>query len=209
MLEQIAFIEIGQHAYKPSQLCDRENPLFLAGYPHLILPDEFYNEENNWLPFLEFLNLRVSPNAEDILDLANIFAQQFQSGSIDMPKLDELAKLIVTELSNQKADCPIFERIKKVNFIPSYFYTSPPSINLKIFNPIATKQSATCCIHDSYFKEHLDLVWTTNAILPDYCRDVSDLLKIPDDKPSCSLVVANFIEILKRCSNEQFIRFLF
>jgi hypothetical protein len=208
VLEQIAFIEIGQHAYKPSQLCDRENPLFLAGYPHLILPDEFYKKETNWLPFLKFLNLRVSPNAEDILDLANVFAKQFQNGSINTPKFDELAKLLVKELSSEKADCPIFERIKKVNFIPSYFYKSPRSIHLKVFSPIATKQSATCCIHDSYFKEHLDLVWTTNAILPDYCRDVSDLLKIPDDKPSCSLVVSNFIEILKRCSNEQFIRFL-
>ena len=206
VLENIAFIQIGQHAYKPSQLCDRENPLFLAGYPNLILPDEFYNKEDNWLPFLKLLNLRVSPDAKEILDLANIFAQKFQNGSIDTPKLDELAKRIVKELSNEKASIlnrPIFEKIKKVKFIPSYFCTSSPSIHLKVFNPIATKQSANCCIHDSYFKEHLDLVWIKNAILPDYCRAVSVLLQIP---PSCSLVVDNFIEILKRCSNEQFIK---
>ncbi len=91
VLEKIAFIQIGQHSYKPSQLCDRENPLLLAGYPHLILPDEFYNKEDNWLPFLKFLNLKVSPNAKETLVLANIFAELFQSGSIDTQKLDELA----------------------------------------------------------------------------------------------------------------------
>ena len=132
--------------------------------------------------------------------MAKIFTQQFEAHSIDILKLGELAKLIINELT---FDCTIFERIKGVKFIPSYFCTQAHLVNLKVFNPIVLKK-ANIYIQNTYFKEHLDFVWTINDILPDYCRNVKGLKML--DTPSCSVVVNNFIEILKRCSNEQFFK---
>ena len=171
----------------------------MAGFNHLILPDEFYHTESNWLPFLNYLKLRVYTNDDDILELAKIFTQKFESGSIDTTKLGKLAKLIMEELRYKKVDCQIFDQIKTINFIPSYFCNSENNIHRKVF---ALKKE-NICIQDSYFKENLDFVWTTNAILPDYCKNVEGL-EISEG-PSCSVVVDNFIDILKQCSNGQFL----
>jgi len=78
VLSQIRFITTGNQAFKPSQLYDRASPLFVAGIQTRILPDEYYNDYN-WLLFLGFLNLNIIPSDEDILEMAKIFSQHFES----------------------------------------------------------------------------------------------------------------------------------
>lgn len=149
----------------PSELHDRANKLFVAGFKNRILPDEYYSDE--WLPFLRFLKLKVTPSDEDLLELASIFTHQFENKLMDATQLknlsDELIKQLTKNKGSRKPDSTIVAQLRKVKFLPSYFLTSPPSIHLKVFNPT----NGNVSLEGAFSKDHIDFVWTTNAILPD------------------------------------------
>ena len=164
-LGQIRFITIGNQAFMPSELHDRDNKLFVAGFKNRILPDEYYSDK--WFPLLLFLKLKVTPSDEDLLELASIFSHQFESKLIDAGQLkklsDELIKQLTKNKISRRPDSAIVAQLRKFKFLPSYFVTSPPSIHLKVFNPTNDNVS----LEGAFSKDHIDFVWITNAILPD------------------------------------------
>jgi len=143
--------------------------LFVAAFQARILPDEYYNDRN-WLPFLGFLKLNIIPSDEDILEMAKIFSQNFERKLIDAKKLQDLSGKLLRQLAInkkwRKGDSNIVARLRQIKFLPSYFLVSPNSIHLKVFNRI--NQEGNICIDGAFHKDHIDFVWITNAILPDY-----------------------------------------
>jgi len=171
----------------------------VAGFSKSLLPEKYNNPE--WLEFLKYLNLRVETTSEDVLTLAGFFEKKFQTGRMSVKELERLCQLLLKEMP--KLNCLEIEKIKKIEFIPSYFAgLNLLSIHQMIFDPVASQDNV--CLEDSYFKEDLDFVWTTNSIIPDYCR-TTVVQSLAKSTPSLKKIVDNFVNIVQRCSNDKFV----